>query len=117
MANTLSPGAGSGKPKGVDAQARIAVALLATEQMEGLFNALIAQAIEVDKGDDDIQVAAVIRALAIRGKRLNSAAMSALGDHSATVKSCQRIIDDGDELPVKDLPINDEDDGSEVAHG
>ena len=85
-------------PANSDTAERAQVALEATWQIAGLFDALIAQGVELEHADT-LQEAAVIRALAIRGKRLTSAAMSMLGDDSASLDEERQVVIDGSEAP------------------
>ena len=81
-------------PANSDTAERAHVALEATWQIAGLFEALLAKGVEMEMADS-----AVIRALAIRGNRLNSAAMAMLGDDLASLEEARQIVIDGSEAP------------------
>jgi hypothetical protein len=65
---------------------RFRVALEATYQMDALFDAVGEQISRINTADD-MDIVAVIQALAIRGAALSSAAMSVLGDEGIPSQS------------------------------
>jgi hypothetical protein len=75
---------------------RRGIALEATWQMASLFDALAEQGRLLDH-PDTFEASAVIKALALRGTSLTSAAMTALGDDSAAVsiKELERTVSHG----------------------
>ena len=72
-----------------DPTKRMYVALQATWQMVGLFNALLEQSRSLDLARE----AAVLRALAVRGRALGNAAIGALDDKFASVEDAQSVVD------------------------
>ena len=80
------------------ASERMQIALQAAWQIADLFDELVAQGASLNTGDRE---AAVIRALAIRGRKLASATMSALDDETGTIDDARRIVYAGQ--PVREV--------------
>ena len=70
---------------------RSRIALAATWQMEGIFDALIKLSRDLE-GADNMDDIAPMRALALRGKELNSSAMSMLGDVLVPIEGALAVI-------------------------
>ena len=75
-----------------DDKARSVVSLEVTWQLDAIFDGLIEVSRRLE-GPDFIYEWSVIRALSVRGKQLNSAAMGLLGDDVASVAEARAVVD------------------------
>jgi len=71
---------------------RMEIALDATLTLNGLFEGLITQAAPLSDMPEHIEQAAVVQAIAIRGRRVLSVAMSMLGDDLASLDDARRVL-------------------------
>jgi hypothetical protein len=71
------------------------IALQATLTINGLFEGLITSAAPLSHMPESLEEAAVVQAIAIRGRRVLSVAMSMLGDDLASLDDARRILSGG----------------------
>ena len=78
-----------------EAAERMEIALRATLTLNGLFEGLITNATPLSDMPEHIEEAAVVQAIAIRGRQVLSVAMSMLGDELASLEDARRVLSVG----------------------